>query len=146
MLRGIAGVVLGYLAMFVVMFVLLTGIYLILGTERAFLPASYTPATLWMVIMVVAAIIAAVVGGLVCAKVASGATAPKVLAVLVFALGLMIAVGTMGASKATDPRPGDLANFDAMMKANTPQWFAFASPLIQAIAVLAGAGMVKRRP
>ncbi|MEO6394136.1 MAG: hypothetical protein ABIP75_19945 [Pyrinomonadaceae bacterium] len=146
MLRGIVGVIVGYLAMFVVVFLCLTAAYLIMGTERVFLPGSFVADMPWMIIMVIVSIIAAVIGGLVCAKVAGGSTAPKVLAVLVFVLGLLLAIGTMGDNKAAVPRTGELSNFEAMKNAKEPQWFSFANPLIGAIGVLAGAGLAKRRP
>lgn len=145
MLRGIAGVIVGYIAMFAVVFVCLTAAYLLMGTENVFLPGSFVAGMPWMIIMVVVSIIAAVVGGLVCAKVAGGPTAPKVLAVLVFVLGLAMAVGTMGDNKAAVPRAGNVSNFEAMQNAKEPQWFKFANPLIGAIGVLAGAGLAKRR-
>ena len=63
MLRTIGSVILGYLVMFVVVFVGLTAAYLAMGTDRAFKPGVYDVTAIWLVVMFAISILAAFVGG-----------------------------------------------------------------------------------
>lgn len=137
--RAIAGVILGYLAMFVVLFVTFTGAYLAMGTERAFKPGVYDVSMLWVVMSFAVSISAAVLGGVVCAAVAGRRSGPvMVLAILVLVLGLLMAIPTLGAKTDPGPRSGDVPNLEAMTKAQTPAWIALLNPLIGAAGVAAG--------
>ena len=138
--RAIVGVVLGYVVMFATIFVTFSGLYLVLGQERSFEPGSYDPSLLWTVVSFALGAVAAVVGGITCASIARAATPPKVLAGLVFVIGLASAVPVLrAASTPAEERTGDVGNLDAMMKAKQPAWVAVANPFLGFVGVLIGA-------
>jgi hypothetical protein len=138
--RAIVSVVLGYVVMFATMFVLFSGLYLLLGQERSFEPGSYDPSVLWNVASFALGAVAAVVGGYVCARIARAATPPKVLAGVVLVIGLISAVPVvLAAGTPAKERTGDVGNLAAMMQAKQPAWVAVANPFLGFVGVLVGA-------
>ena len=95
MLRTVLAVIAGYLVMFVCVFVSFTAAYLLMGADGAFLPGSYEVSLTWLAASFVLGLLAALVGGIVCAKIAPAGRAPDVLAVLVLVLALASALFTM---------------------------------------------------
>jgi len=141
MVRSIIGVIVGYLAMFVLVFVTLTVAFLLMGTEWSFKPNSFEASNAWIAMSLVANFIIAVIGGLICAVIAKGGKAPIVLAAVVFVLGLVLAIPSMMAHKqnAGLVRRGNVSQLEAMQKANEPVWVPFSVPFIGAAGVLLGA-------
>ncbi len=92
MLRKIIGVVAGYVAMAVLIFILFTVLYLILGADGAFQPGNYQASGTWLVLSFILGLIAAVVGGFVCVLIAKDKKAALWLAGLVLVLGLILAI------------------------------------------------------
>jgi hypothetical protein len=145
MLRTIGGVVLGYVTMAVLVFGLLTLAYLGLGADRAFRPSSYEPSDTWIVTMFAIGLLAAIVGGMVCAAVGRSRTAVLALAVVVVLLGVLSAIPVlMGVQGESQARTGDVSNLDAMMKARTPAWVALANVAVGVAGVVLGGRL--RRP
>ena len=143
--RAIVSVVVGYVAMFAALFLAFSGLYLILGQELSFQPSSYEPSMLWTAVSFALGILAAVLGGYVCARIARTATPPKVLAGVVLVIGLVSAVPVlMAAATPAEARTGEVGNLDAMMKAKQPAWVAVANPFVGLAGVLLGARL--RRP
>ena len=146
MLRGILGVILGYVAMFAVIFVLCTGAYLAMGADRAFRPGTYDPSTLWLVVGTLASVAAAVVGGVVCRLIARSRAAVYALAGLVLILGLVGLAMVVSADQSQgNVRAGDTPNMEAMMKARQPVGVAIANPVIGVAGALVG-GLLLVRP
>lgn len=145
MLRTIAAVLLGYIVMFVVVFVLMTAAYLGLGAERAFRPSSYEVSGLWTGLSILIGLAAAVGGGIVAAKVARGKRGVLALAIVVVLLGLFMAIPTLNPPDAGAPalRDGSVGNLAAMQRAKTPPWLAFLNPVIGAAGVFVGARLVR---
>lgn len=141
MLRTIGGVIVGYLAMFVFVFVTFTIAYLAMGTEGAFKPASYDVTALWLGVGFVVSSIAAIIGGFVCAAIAKNSKAPMALAGLVLVLGLLMALPVLMASASDQPlvRTGNVSNFEAMQHAKQPAWWCLLNPLIGVAGVMLGA-------
>ncbi len=144
MWRAIGGVVLGYVAMGVIVFVGLTIAYVAMGTDRAFQPGSYQVTNLWLSVHMPVALVAALAGGFVCAAIARSGKAPLWLAGLVLVLGLGMAVPVMMAED-PPPRTADVDNFAAIQNARQPAWVAVATPLIGAAGVVLGARLKGRR-
>jgi hypothetical protein len=140
MLRAVAGVVLGYLAMAVLVFTLLTTAYFAMGADLAFRPGTYEISYTWAAVMFVVGLGAAIIGGLVCARVSRLPKPPLALAGLVLVLGFVHAIPAMTNPPTTGgERGGDVSNFDAMMKAKEPLWTMLVHPVIGAAGVLLGA-------
>ena len=146
MVRGILGVVAGYVAMALLIFLMFTIAYLAMGANRAFNPGSFDPTLFWIVISFFLSFVAALVGGYTCATIAKSKRAAQVLAGLVLVLGIIVAIPvlTSGDARANN-RTGDVPNIEAMQKARTPGWVALMNPLIGAVGVMVGAGLRQAR-
>ena len=105
MLRGIASVIVGYFAIAVATFVGILAAYGILGSEVAFRRGSFEVSGQWIAIVFVLGLLAAVLGGAVCATIARGQRAPWALAALILVLGLVMAVPTLSPQYDEEPTP-----------------------------------------
>ncbi len=139
--RSILAVILGYVVMFLVVFLTFSGAYLAMGTEGAFQPGTYEPSTLWLVVSFVLAFIAAMAGGCTCIWIAKKMTPAYALAGLAMVLGLAMAGAMMMEPPGTrlTVRSGDVPNMEAMQNARTPLWVALVNPFLGAAGVLLGA-------
>jgi hypothetical protein len=141
MLRTIFGVIVGYAALFLAVFVTFTGVYAAIGADRAFMPGSYEPSTLWIAISIIVSLAAAAVGGYVAAWLGGSQTAPRALAVLALVFGVLYAIPVLN-PPANDPQPtvrtGDVSNMEAMMNARQPIWIALVNPILAVGGILYG--------
>lgn len=144
--RSVLAVIVGYVVMFVLVFVVFTCAFLLMGTDWSFKPNSFEASNAWNIMALVADLVIAVIGGLVCAAIARGGKAPIALAVVVFALGMFLAIPTLFANKANANRvrTRDISQMEAMQNATQPAWVPFAFPILGVIGVLIG-GKLKRR-
>lgn len=143
MLRIIASAVVGYIVIFICIFALFSGLYLALGAEGAFQPGSYEVSMSWIAISMVLGFAAAVVGGWVSRAIARSQAGPRALAVLVLALGLIMAASIAASPPPPAVRDAALSNMEAMGKAQTPLWVAVLNPFIGAAGVLLGGRLRK---
>lgn len=143
--RSILAVVAGYLAMGFLVFTLFTAAYLAMGADKAFLPQSYDPSMLWIVVSFLLGLLAAIVGGVVCAAIARRPRPVTALALVVVVLGVLLAFPSLAVVPDPAPRSGDVSNLEAMTKARTPSWVAFANPVVGAVGVMLGGAMMRRR-
>ena len=148
MLKKALAVIAGYVVMLVVIFVSLTGLYLSMGADRAFEPGTYEVSALWLALSLTLSLVAAILGGFVCARIGQSSGAVRSLAIIVVILGVIGAWPALDPAK--DPRPsvrtGDVPNMEAMMNARQPPWVALSLPIIGAVGILIGAARVRRLP
>ena len=139
MLKAILAVVAGYLTMAIAVAVLTLGLFVLLGPDRAFQPGTYEVSTVWVVACFAASLFSAVVGGLVCRRIA-GPGAVKALAAIVVVLGFLLALPAL--NPANDPRPlvrpPDTPILVTVTNSRQPSWAAMAFPVVGAIGVLIG--------
>lgn len=145
MARTIIGIVVAYVAMFVLISVAFTAEYMVLGASHAFKPGSFEASDQWIATGVIINLIVSIAGGFICAAIAKRGKAVTVLAIVAFVLGLLLSIPTLmvprtGAARATD----DVPMFEAMQKAEEPRWVPFTQPVIGVIGILIG-GKLKRR-
>lgn len=147
MARKILGVIAGYIAMAAFVFILFTLLYLILGTEGAFVPGSYRVSGTWLVLSIVLSFIAAVTGGYICTVIAKNRKTVFILAGIVFVLGLILAIPSLGEyGEAVDmTRNSSLSNMEAMQNAKQPDAVLLLNPVIGALGVLLGARLWKEK-
>jgi hypothetical protein len=145
MLRSILAVIAGYVAIFLLIFVLFTALYLLLGANASFKPGSYQPSSLWLALSTPLAFVAAGVGGYLCAALARGGRAPLALAALVLVLGVIFAVPVLLAPDTNADRTSDVSNMEAMQKAKEPTSVALTNPLLGAAGVLVGGRLRRKR-
>ncbi len=142
-LKNVGAAVLGWVTMVVVTFVGLGIAWAVLGTEGALQPESWSPSSVFIVVMIVMGLVAATLGGAVCAKTAPDRWAVWVLVGIVVVLGLAVAVPE--APAAAGPRPVDVGMLDAMMNAQPPRWLPWLDPVLGVVGALLGARLVRGR-
>ena len=136
MLRNILAAIAGYFAMAAVLFALFLLMWLTLGPSRAFQPGTWEVSGGWALGSVVLGIVAAYVGGRVCAGVAHDARAATILIAVVIVLGVVAAL--MPVEMAAGPRPDDVSMMEATAGARQPTWLSWLNPLIGVVGVWFG--------
>jgi lysylphosphatidylglycerol synthetase-like protein (DUF2156 family) len=147
MARTIGSVILGYLVMVIVVFATFSLAFQAMGVDRAYQAGTYEVSGLWIVVSIILGIVAAILGGFACARVAHSPAAPRALAAVVLIIGLGMAVAAMAGAGADDRpavRPAEVSNIEAMRNSRTPIWLQFLNPLIGAAGVLYGAGLARK--
>jgi len=143
----IVGVIVGYVAMFTLQVVTFMTVYMAVGADWSFKPASFQASTRWTLMQFLVIFVTAVIGGLVCLLLAKRRMAPLVLAGITLLLGFALAE----AHFATQPpdsgelRPANVPAFVAMSKARHPVWVIFAGPVIAAIGIVVGGKLKKSK-
>jgi hypothetical protein len=140
MLKAIGAAVVSYVAIFLIVFVSFSIVWMAMGTDGAFKTATWNVSTGWVVATLMVGIVAALVGGYLCSMIGKSRTAVMILLGIVVVLGLVDAVAT-----ATRPdaglevvRMGDASMFEAMGKARQPGWLPFVNLAIGVGGVLIG--------
>jgi len=131
--------------MAIIVILSLGGIYFAMGSERAFEPGTYQITTLWLVSMFAVGLLAALIGGLACAKVSKHSKHAVIgLMLLVFILGVSMAFGKLKASDPETPtvREPGTSMMDAMKLAKEPVWVSFTHPIIGVLGIMLGAMIV----
>ena len=136
MLRNILAALAGYIAMAAALFVLFSLLWLTMGPSRAFQPGSWEVSGGWALGSVVLGLVAAYLGGRVCAKVARDAGGATSLMTMVIVLGVIEAL-TPG-EMAAGPRPDDLSMMEATVGARQPTWLSWLNPVIGVVGVWFG--------
>ena len=144
--RNIGAAVLGWVTMTVGVFILMTIMWTILGSEGAFLPQSWDVSPTWLAGSVGVGLLAGICGGLMAAVVGEGRWGVRLLVTLVLVLGgvtaVMLQMGLAGASAEAGPRPVEVGMLVAMNSAQQPLWVAWLNPLIGAFGALLGARLI----
>ena len=146
MARTIVAIIVGYLTMFLFVFLVFMAVFLLMGTEWSFKPDSFEASNRWIAMSFVANLVIGIIGGLICALIAKGEKAPLAMAIVVFVLGLVLAIPAVMVHQANTNvvRAGTVTQAEAMQKAREPLWVPFTFPVIGAVGVLIG-GKLKRR-
>lgn len=142
MVRKILGVIGGYVAMVIFIFLSFSVVYLSIGADLAYNPGTYDVSMLWIAVSTVLGFIAAVIGGYLCKLIAGDRKTTIILAGIVLGLGLAVAIMQAVAPKATpEARTAEVSNTEAMQKSVMPVWVAFLNPFVGAIGVWVGGGL-----
>jgi hypothetical protein len=145
MLRMIGGVVVGYLAMAVLVFLAFTGLYLLLGAEGTFKPGTYDVTGQWIAATLAVNVVAALLGGLVSVSVGKSVKSATILSSAVLVLGLVTALMTLNRTEteSSPARTEAVGTLHAAQNAREPTWIGFSNPLIGAVGILLGARLKK---
>ena len=153
MLRAILGVIGGYVVMAVLVLVAMYVAWMIFGSDGAFEAGTFVPSMAWIITSFVVGLIAAIIGGCVCSRIAIGTKPVLVLAAIVFVFGVAIAVlsplarqvtvgegGELTIAERQEPkvRTGDENICEAMTEAEQPAWVLYLNPVIGAFGVIIG--------
>lgn len=145
MVRNILGVVLGYVAIFIFVFITFTVLYFILGADGSFEPGTYEVSFIWIVLSFILGLVAAVLGGYICVLISKNQKTALVLAGFVLVLGLVMAIPALGdtTNEVQEMRSADVPNMEAMQKAKQPAIMLLLNPIIGALGVFAGSKLRK---
>lgn len=144
MLRATLAVIAGYVGLAIALFIGFTLFYLAIGTERAYEPGTFAVSTLWIAGSLPIGLVAAMCGGAICRLIARRHRPVVALAVLALVLGAAEAVFWIASDHVAEPRPDDVAVFDAAGKSVQPDWVAFANPIIGVVGILIGGRACRR--
>ncbi|QOJ14811.1 MAG: hypothetical protein HRU75_09230 [Planctomycetia bacterium] len=145
MLRSILAVVLSYIVMAAIVISAFMGLWYGLGPDGLLQPGSYKGN---MVITLAApsiTVVAALLGGWMCARIGRGGRPVMALAGVMLGLGLTMAYFTLQKPYPADPRPPGMTVEDIMKVGREPAWVAIFNPVGGATAVLIG-GLLLARP
>src|SRR5205823_9203089 len=145
MLKNIVAIIVSYIAMFVLLMAIFTGLYFALGVERVFQPDSYEVSMLWIMLMLVIALLGTMFAGYLCAAISKSWRTCQIFALIVFLLALIHCFSALKRNPdAPNVRAGEVGMFDAMSLAVTPLWLHFVNPILSGAGVLVGARMKRR--
>lgn len=146
--RAILGVIVGYIVMAGVVIGSFAAAWMVFGQDSAYKEGLWEISTTWMIMMFVAGLIAAMIGGAVCAAIAAkGSKAAMVLAGLVLVFGLASAGFMMIERDEEMPtvRESDVTMFEATANSQEPTVMLLGNPVIGLVGVLIGARLVGRK-
>lgn len=144
MLRAISSVIVGYVAMFAFVFITFSIAMFALGVDATYKPYVWDVSNTWLIISFVLGLLAAMLGGWICALIARSPTPPVYLAALVLIFGLLMALPAFfvqDQAAPPTPRPVNVSVLEAMQHSKTPTVALLLNPVIGAIGVLIGARM-----
>jgi len=122
--------------------------WMVMGADGAYKEGLWEISTTWMIMAIVVGLIAAMIGGAVCAAIAAkGSKAAMVLAGLILVYGLALACRRLAATPEDMPtvREGDVTMFEAMKNSQEPTAMLFGNAVIGFVGVLIGARLVGRK-
>ena len=146
MLRAIGAAIAGYIAGVVVAFGLLTLAWIVLGPSGSFEPGTWDTSMKWNLTNAAVGLVTAIIGGYVCALISPGARSLRILIGLIIVLSAWAVVSTVMKPEVTEPRPENVAMFDAMGKATAPVWAVVLNSIIGVIGVIIGSRLRGQPP
>ncbi len=141
--RNVGAAVLGWVVMSALVFSQYFALWWIMGPDGSFRPGSWEVSGAWSAASVVVGIVAALIGGAVCARASADRRGVWMLVVLVVALGVFAALSELPAGVGV--RPEDVSMLEAMGQARVPGWIPWLNPLIGAVGTLLGARPARGR-
>lgn len=139
-MRTVAGVIVGYIALAIFIFVTFSIFYLMTGPGFAWNAGTTDASMAWMTGAIVLSFLAALLGGWVATKIGRTSTAAYALAVVVVVLGIVNAVVVSGADR-TLPEGRTIESLNVMEAAQytvQPGWYNYLVPVLGAVGVILG--------
>ncbi|MYB97357.1 MAG: hypothetical protein F4123_13315 [Gemmatimonadetes bacterium] len=142
-MRNVGGAVLGSVVMAGAVFLLFAVQWMVFGSDGAFQPQSWEVSGMWLLGSIVVSLLAAALGGLVCAWVAADDRGLLMLMALVVVMGVAIALGDVPATEGA--RLQEVGMTEAMNSAQQPKWMAWLNPVLGVAGAFAGSRLVRNR-
>ena len=144
-MRNVGGAVLGWVVTAACVASLMALLRSVLGAEGSFRPGSPDVTPALALGSLAAGLPAAVVGGVVCAKVAADRRGEWMLVALVAVLGVANALYLHQAPVADGVLPEGVATMEAAGSAREPGWVSWLNPVVGVVGILLGARLARRR-
>ena len=138
--RVIGAVIAAYVAMMAIIFVLATGMWMVLGPSGSFQAGSWRTSGLWIAGSGVCGLVAAIPASRLASIIAQGdRRALQGFALLILALGFLFAIPVVTRTTGTIAGRPDLVSMqEAMSKAAQPIWLALILPVLGVIGAVVG--------
>ncbi|MDX1577225.1 MAG: hypothetical protein R3266_02025 [Gemmatimonadota bacterium] len=143
LVRNVLAALGSYVALFAIIFVSFSIVWLILGPEGSFVEASWDVSGAWVAASIILGLLAAIAAGSLCARLQANRHGVHILIAIIVFMGLLSAMPG-GEAAVTGPRPEDVSMFDAMSSAEQPRWILWLNPFIGIAGVLLGARWTAR--
>lgn len=144
MVKTIIGVIVGYIVMSIFLFAAFTCLYLVLGPEGAFKPATFDTSTTWVIGGFILGFIGTIIGGFTAALIAKNNKAAFYFGILVLVVSLGVSIVALQVGNPHEVRAGDIPNLEAMQKAQLPTWFNFVYPFTGLLGAIVGGRLRKK--
>jgi hypothetical protein len=142
MVKTILGIVLGYIAMSVVLFLLFSALYMVLGTSGSFQAGSLYVSTIWLIAGFVIFFVGAVAAGAVSSLISKSPKAGLLMGVVIVILGVIMAFGQISQMPESMVREAqEIPMMEAMSIAQQPVWALFVNPLFGLFGALTGGSL-----
>ena len=138
---NLLAVVVSYLAISITIMIVYSLAYLVLGAEGSYQPGSWNVSTTWVILSIVVGLGSAWLGGKICTRIAGNHVAAKYLIALIIVLGVVTALTTNQADMET-VREVTPSILEAMGQSIVPVWIVWLNPLLGALGVAIGSGVI----
>ncbi len=139
MLRDLGGAAVGYFLMFLVIAAVFMGAWQWLGASFAFRPGTTETTAGWILLELGIGFVAAYLGGWAAARIGGSGRAPRLLALILLALGAAQALWALaGHRPPVSAEPESLSAIEAAAVAIQPLWALLLLPLVEAGGALVG--------
>ena len=144
MLRIIAGVIVGFIVMLIIVMATFGITMAVMGLDAILNPNSYWTTDTFNVIVLIGGFVAAIIGGMVCKIIARESKGTLALAAIVIVMGIGSAV--MNMNKPDPPvRTGPPTITDIQTHGKEPNWFAISKTVLAAAGLVIGSSLVSGR-
>ena len=145
-LKIILGVIVGYVAFSIALFVIFSGLYMVLGASGSFQQGNYDLTMSWLLPSLIVFFVAGVIAAFVCNLIAKDAKSGLYVGIVILVLGLVIAFSQIASDPGTTARDAaeNVTLLDAMNKAHGPVWSLFANAVAGCIGAFAGGNFLKK--
>ncbi|MXX97754.1 MAG: hypothetical protein F4065_03800 [Rhodothermaceae bacterium] len=138
---NLLAVVASYFAIAITIMVIYSLAYLILGAEGSYQTGSWNVSTTWVILSIIVGLGSAWLGGKICTRIAGNYVAAKYLIALIIVLGVVTALTTNQGDMET-VREVTPSIMEAMGQSIVPMWYVWLNPLLGALGVAIGSGVL----
>ncbi len=144
MLRIILGVIVGYVAFSISLFLLFSGLYIALGTAGSFQEGSFDLSWAWIIGSFIIFFLGGIVAAAVCGLIAKHPKSAFYMGATLFVIGILMAFMQIAQDPGVTVRElADVPLMDAMNGARGPAWSYFISPITGFLGAMVGGTFVK---
>ncbi len=145
MAKTILGVILGYVASFLTIFLLSSGLYFLLGKSGSFQEGNYDLTISWIMPSIIFFFVAGAIAATVCILVSKNPKSGLYMGIVIFALGLLIAFMQIAQDPGVTVRGSEeVSLIDAMNKAHGPAWTFFANAVAGFVGAVSGGNLLSK--
>lgn len=145
MLKTILGVIVGYIGYSAALFILFSGLYLLLGATGSFQEGNYDLTMSWLLPSIVVFFVGGAIASTICGLISSHARSSLIMGVVILVMGILIAISQIAGDPGVTVRESaDVGVMDAMGKAHGPIWSHFVNAIAGFLGAVSGGNLFKK--